>query len=146
MFIGKSLYNLDNKGRVSIPPRYRETLHEQQNRTVVLTNFDTYIMVFPKSEWVQLSAEMSKQSPFDKEARDFLRFLNSGAEECALDRMGRILIPPDLREYAKMTREVYVVGAGPTFEIWDRQAYETRQQDSEASLKEEVYKRLGART
>jgi MraZ protein len=142
MFRGSYFYNMDNKGRISIPARYREILHERQDRQVILTNFEGYILGFAESEWLKIEAKLGEQVIFDEDVRASLRFLISGVEECPLDRMGRILIPPKLRDYAKLTREVVLVGAIGSFEIWDRQAYETHRNQSDESLRKEVFKKL----
>jgi len=142
MFNGSYFHLLDNKGRVSISPRYREILQERQDRILILTNFDGYILSFPQSEWVKVEARLAEQAVFDKNVRAFQRFLISGVQECPLDRQGRILIGPYLREYAKLSREVALVGAIRCFEIWDRATYEGHRQQLEASIPEEVLHKL----
>jgi MraZ protein len=142
MFAGSYFHLLDNKGRVSISPRYREILQERQDRLLILTNFDGYILAFPQSEWVKIEAKLAEQAIFRKDVRAFQRFLISGVQECPLDRQGRILIGPYLRDYAKLSREVALVGAVRCFEIWDRATYEAHRQELEASVTEEVLHEL----
>lgn len=142
MFTGSYFYSMDNKGRVSIPARYREILHERQDRQVILTNFEGYILAFPQSEWLKIEAKLAEQAIFAKDVRAFQRFLISGVEECPLDRMGRILIPNNLRDYAKLARDVALVGAIRSFEIWDRQAYEGHRKQLEESIGQEVLQKL----
>ncbi len=142
MFTGSYFHLLDNKGRVSISPRYREILQERQDRLLILTNFDGYILSFPQSEWLKVEARLAEQAVFDKNVRAFQRFLISGVQECPLDRQGRILIGPYLRDYAKLSREVALVGAIRCFEIWDRATYEGHRQQLEASIPEEVLHKL----
>jgi MraZ protein len=147
MFTGRHFHSMDNKGRVSIPSRYREILQERQDRQVVLTNFYQriqkdepeqirYIIAFPTPEWLKIATDLAKKPTFSSHMRNFQRFLVSGAEECPLDRQGRILIPPSLRDYAALSREVILVGALRGFEIWDRMAYETHWQQLEESIDE----------
>ena len=142
MFTGSYFHLLDSKGRVSISPRYREILQERQDRLLILTNFDGYILTFPQSEWVKIEARLAEQAVFDKNVRAFQRFLISGVQECPLDRQGRILIGPYLRDYAKLSREVALVGAIRCFEIWDRATYEGHRQQLEGSISEEVLHKL----
>jgi MraZ protein len=142
MFAGSYFHLLDNKGRVSISPRYREILQERQDRLLILTNFDGYILTFPQSEWVKIEAKLAEQAIFRKDVRAFQRFLISGVQECPLDRQGRILIGPYLRDYAKLSREVALVGAVRCFEIWDRATYEAHRKQLEASVTEEVLHEL----
>jgi MraZ protein len=142
MFTGSYFHLLDNKGRVSISPRYREILQERQDRLLVLTNFDGYILAFPQSEWLKIETRLAEQAIFRKDVRAFQRFLISGVQECPLDRQGRILIGPYLRDYAKLSREVALVGAVRCFEIWDRATYENHRKELEASVNEEVLHEL----
>jgi MraZ protein len=134
MFTGSFFHTMDNKGRVSIPARYREMLTNQ----VVLTNFGGYVLAFPQTEWSKVEAKFAEQPLFRKEIRAFQRFLISGAEECELDRQGRILVPPNLRSYARLSREVCLVGAIRCFEIWDRGSFETHRKELEETLDEEM--------
>ncbi len=142
MFTGSYFHFMDNKGRVSIPSRYREILQERKDRQLILTNFGGYILAFPQSEWAKIEAKFAEQPLFRKEIRAFQRFLISGVEECPLDRQGRILVPPNLRDYAKLNREVCLVGAIRCFEVWDRQSYETHRKQLEESITEEVLHEL----
>jgi len=142
MFKGSSFHIMDNKGRVSIPVRYREVLQERQDRQLILTNWDGYILAFPQSEWVKVEAKLGELALFRKDYRSFQRFLISGVEECPLDRQGRILIPQTLREYAKLGREVAVVGLVRNFEIWDRERYEAHRKQLEESIDESVLHEL----
>ena len=133
---------MDNKGRVSIPVRFREILQARQDRQLILTNWDGYILAFPQSEWVKLEAKLGELATFRKDYRDFKRFLISGVEECPLDRQGRILVPQNLREYAKLGREVAIVGQVQNFEIWDRERYEGHRKQLEESIDEGVLHEL----
>ena len=136
MFTGRHYHFMDNKGRVSIPSRYREILQERKDRQIVLTNFQGYILAFPAAEWQKIEAKFAEQPLFRKDLRNFQRFLISGVEECPLDRQGRILVPPNLRDYAKLSREVCLVGAVRCFEIWDKVAYEAHWKQLEDSIDE----------
>ena len=142
MFRGSSYHTMDNKGRVSIPVRFREVLQERQDRQLILTNWDGYILGFPHSEWVKVEAKLGEMALFRKDYRNFQRFLISGVEECPLDRQGRILIPQNLRDYAKLGREVAIVGLVRNFEIWDRERYETHRKQLEESIDESVLHEL----
>ena len=142
MFKGSSFHTMDNKGRVSIPVRFREVLQERQDRQLILTNWDGYILGFPHSEWVKVEAKLGEMALFRKDYRNFQRFLISGVEECPLDRQGRILIPQNLRDYAKLDREVAIVGLVRNFEIWDRERYESHRKELEESIDESVLHEL----
>ncbi len=136
MFTGSYFHTMDNKGRVSIPARYREILKERKDRQIILTNFGGYVLAFPQSEWNKIEAKFAEQPLFRKDVRAFQRFLISGVEECPLDRQGRILVPPNLRDYARLSREVCLVGAIRCFEVWDRQTFESHRKQLEETIDE----------
>ena len=136
MFTGSYFHTMDNKGRVSIPARYREILKGCKDRQIILTNFGGYVLAFPQSEWNKIEAKFAEQPLFRKDVRAFQRFLISGVEECPLDRQGRILVPPNLRDYARLSREVCLVGAIRCFEIWDRGTFESHRKELEESIDE----------
>jgi MraZ protein len=136
VFTGSYFHTMDNKGRVSIPARYREILKDRKDRQIILTNFGGYLLAFPQTEWSKIEAKFAEQPLFRKDLRNFQRFLISGVEECVLDRQGRILVPPNLRDYARLSREVCLVGAIRCFEIWDRSTFEVHRKQLEESIDE----------
>jgi MraZ protein len=142
MFTGSYFHTMDNKGRVSIPSRYREILKDRKDRQIILTNFGGYVLAFPQSEWNKIEAKFAEQPLFRKELRDFQRFLISGVEECVLDRQGRILVSPNLRNYARLSREVCLVGAIRCFEIWDRATFESHRKQLEETIDEAMLHEL----
>jgi len=134
---------MDDKGRITIPPRYREILTERQDRHLIVTNLDGYLIAFPQSEWEGIEQRLSQLSILQKEFRSFQRFFVSGASECPLDRQGRILLPPSLREYAKLDKDVVLAGAVRCFEIWDRRSWDQEMARIEQMDSDEVRKELG---
>lgn len=147
-FTGTHYHFMDNKGRVSIPSRYRDILQEGNDQPLYLTNFKQkihendseqirYLIAFPLSEWKKIEDKFAGQNPFNQQMRIFQRYIVSRAEECPLDRQGRILVPPILREYANFSREVCIVGATHCFEIWDRAAYEAHSKQMEDTFDED---------
>jgi MraZ protein len=142
MFTGSYYHTMDNKGRVSIPARYKEILKDRKDKRLTITNWEGYILAFPQSEWVVFAAELAKKPMLDPRYRPIQRLLISGAEECALDRQGRILVSQNLRDYAKLTREVCLVGALRCFEIWDRSTFESHRQHLEESIDEGILHEL----
>jgi MraZ protein len=142
VFTGSFFHTMDSKGRVSIPARYREILKERKDRHLILTNFGGYVLAFPQSEWLKIEQKFAELPLFKKELRAFQRFLISGVEECLLDRQGRILVPPNLRDYAGLSREVCLVGAIRCFEIWDRNTFESHRKVLEESIDEEMLHEL----
>jgi MraZ protein len=134
MFTGSYFHTMDNKGRVSIPARYKEILKDRKDRHLTITNWEGYVLAFPQSEWVIFAEELAKKPMLDPQYRPIQRLLISGAEECPLDRQGRILVSQNLRDYAKLSREVCLVGALRCFEIWDRSTFESHRKNLEENI------------
>ncbi len=125
MFRGRYENNIDPKGRISIPVRFREILLQKYDDSrVFVTNFDNCLLLFPYSEWIKLEEKASKLPTFHKEGRALIRFFFSGAAECSLDNQGRILIPQSLRKYAGLEKEVVLLGALKKIEIWDKKRWD----------------------
>lgn len=117
MFMGEHQHNLDKKGRVILPARFRELLGE---KFVITRGLDNSLFVYPQEEWKSLENKL-KALPFTKaDARAFTRFFFSGAVECETDKQGRVLIPNNLREYAFLDKEVVVIGVSNRMEIWSK--------------------------
>ncbi len=113
MLIGEFQHNIDAKGRVIVPARFREDLGET---FYVAKGLDKCLFVFPPAEWARLQARICAM-PISK-ARKLQRFFFSGAAELVPDRQGRVLIPQPLREYAGLVKDVTFIGAGGRAELW----------------------------
>jgi len=143
MFRGRFFHIMDDKGRIIIPPRYRELLNAHQEKYLVVTNLDGYLIAFPQTEWETIEERLSQLSLLRKDFRTFQRFFVSGASECPLDRQGRILIPPTLRDYAGLERDVVLGGMVRCFEIWDRQRWDEDMARIDQLDSDEIRKELG---
>lgn len=124
MFRGRYEHSVDDKGRLSIPSRFREILARRRQRVLILTDFDSCVAAYPLDEWRQLEERIRKQSTLQKDVRAFLRLFYSGATESPVDGQGRILVPPHLRERAGVTREVMIIGVLNKIEIWSKARWE----------------------
>lgn len=142
MFLGEYEHNLDDKGRLAIPSRFREELGEG---VVITRGFDRCLMGFPRAAWEQLSERVSSLALGQGEARTLRRLLFSGATDAVLDRQGRILIPQNLREYAGLGDQVIVAGLNTHFEIWSTESWNDvlSSLDSSASAVAEQLAALG---
>ena len=122
MFLGRYAHNLDAKGRLAIPARYRDALAEG----VVLTRgIDRCLALYPLAAWRPLAEKVAALPLTDADARNFRRLVFAEAADLELDGQGRILIPPDLRRYAEIEREAFVVGVDTSIEIWSPARWET---------------------
>jgi transcriptional regulator MraZ len=121
MFLGEYEHTIDDKNRLTLPARFRESLAAG----VVLTRgLDECLDVYPREDWNRLvDARLAPLDPFSREARDLKRFFFSAAADAELDRQGRVLVPPALMKHAKLEREVVVAGVHDHLEIWDRGAW-----------------------
>lgn len=125
-FEGPNQLTLDPKGRLSIPTRYRESLAAlAQNRVVVIKSPEKCLRILPYPAWEKFKAVIEALPERDA---DWRRFYLSFACECELDSGGRLLIDPVLRRYAGLGREVYLLGTGPYFELWDVERHDAREQ------------------
>jgi MraZ protein len=120
MFFGEYEHNIDDKGRLIIPSKFRESLGGQ---FVLTKGLDCCLFVFSMEEWENFESKLKSLPVSDKDARAFTRFFFAGAADCELDRQGRASIPLSLRKYAKITKEVTIIGVSNRLEIWDSQLW-----------------------
>ncbi len=123
LFEGRSRHTLDEKGRLAIPARFKEILKKRGDSSLVVTNLSTCLVAFARDDWQRIKEKAVGLPIFDAAANTYIRYFISGAVECPL-RQGRILISPDLRELAGLSKEVVLVGHLTRFEIWDRTRWE----------------------
>ncbi len=123
MFAGRYEYGIDDKSRISIPAKFREVLSANHDLRLILTNLDGCIVAYPYQEWLNIQDNISNR-PIRKEARAFLRYYYSGASECLLDKLGRILLPQTLKTDAHIKKNVVIVGVGKKIEIWAKEKWE----------------------
>ncbi len=121
MFIGQYQHVMDEKGRVSIPSKFREDLSE---KFVVVKGLETCLFVYSEDVWAEVVKKLNDPIPFEPVLREFARKFLSRASEESLDKQGRLLIPPRLREYAKLDREVTIIGVSSRLEIWDSKLWD----------------------
>lgn len=115
MFLGRHNHNLDAKGRLALPARFRDKLAEG---VVITRGFDPCLLVYPLAAWMPLAERVASLSISDPDVRNLRRMLFAEAVDVQLDGQGRVLIPAELREYASIEREAVVVGVHTFMEIW----------------------------
>ncbi len=123
MFRGQYEHTIDPKGRVSIPSKFREVLAAKGDGRLVITHFDNHLMAYPFDEWRVFEEKMAALPSTNDEVASFIRYLVAGAVDCEVDKQGRVLIPPPLRDSGGLTSEVVLAGALKKFEIWDKRRW-----------------------
>lgn len=138
MFRGSFEHTLDGKGRLSIPAKFRDVLLGKGDERIMMTNFVIDGMrcldVYPMDEWLRLEDEIRKKPKFERRMVLFQNFYFGGASECVLDKQGRILIPPQLRKYADLKRDVILVSALEKFRVWDQEIWKQIFAEAEGKL------------
>ncbi len=142
MFYGEYEHSIDRKGRLIVPARFRQALKQHDAGSLFLTRgLDGCLFVFPESEW-RIVENRFKQIPFTKgEGRRFNRLFFSGATEVAVDRLGRLLVPRGLKEFAQIKQDVIIVGVSNRVEIWAKEKWQAFYQSAQPSF-EEVAERV----
>lgn len=145
MFRGVNNITLDAKGRMAMPTRYRERLHERcDGQLVVTVDRDHCLLVYPLPEWEEIERKLVRLPSLNKQARRLQRLLIGHATECQLDANGRVLLPPPLREFASLNRQAVLIGQGNKFELWDEQVWNERrdgwlgEEDDELEMPDEL--------
>lgn len=133
MFIGEYQHNLDAKGRIIIPSKFRDEL----NATFFLTRgLDGCLTIYSNEQWEKMFVEVNKLPTTKKAARQYVRMLTSTATECSLDNQGRIQIPQFLSQPVNITKECVVIGANDHIEIWDKATWDSYYEDASNSFEE----------
>jgi len=137
MFRGRFRHALDEKGRLSIPSRFREILRQRYGgAALVVTRHPECLVAYPWEEWRKLEERLLSLPQDLPEVRLYLRYFLGSAEECALDRQGRILLPGHLREAAGLKKEAEILGQLNRFEIWAPERLAAHFEKAEASFDE----------
>ena len=121
MFMGEYNHTIDPKGRLIIPAKFREALGDE---FVVTKGLDGCLFVYANTEWNNFEEKLRTLPLTNKNARQFTRFFLAGAAACEVDKQGRILIPQDSREFAKLEKDVVLVGVASRIEIWSKEVWE----------------------
>ena len=129
MFIGEYQHTLDEKGRLALPAKYRANL---SSGAVVTRGLDRCLFLYPRNEWEKLATRLAALPVSQANTRAIARLMLAGAMDVTPDKLGRMLIPEYLREYAGLERSVVLSGLYNRLEIWDREQWEKYKQATEA--------------
>ncbi len=135
MFRGIFHNSVDEKGRTSIPARFREQIRESHETPLVLTlGFDQCLFLYPMDAWKKIEEKLSSLDTLNAEVRQFQRTILKATDEVEMDQQGRIVISPVLRKEAGIGKAVVVVGMLHRIEIWDKEKYENYHAQTTQSL------------
>lgn len=123
-FRGHYEHNIDAKGRVSVPVKFRDVLTEKYDANLMVTCLNQCLIAYPMDEWETLEEKLSQLPEFKGDVNRFLRIFSAGAVECPIDKQGRILVPNTLRKRAKLDKELVFVGMLDRFEIWSKELWD----------------------
>ena len=136
MFRGINVINIDGKGRLAVPTRYREALGS--SLVVTIDTEETCLLLYPAMQWQVIEDNLQRLPSFNAAARRIQRLLIGHATDVELDSNGRLLLPPLLRDYAHLDKRVVMIGQGNKFEVWDEALWQSRREQWLADEASEV--------
>lgn len=139
MFLGEFHHNLDTKGRIAVPAKFRDQL---MAGAIVTRGLDNCLFIFTHKEWEVLAQKITALPLSQANSRAFSRLMLAGAMDVEVDSQGRILIPDYLRKYAGLNKTAVVAGVYNRMEVWDEQEWERYKQKTENAA-DEVAEKLG---
>ena len=131
MFRGINAINIDGKGRLAVPMRYREALGGAEERASLVVTIDTEetcLLLYPTNQWQVIENNLQRLPSFNAAARRIQRLLIGHATDVEVDTNGRVLLPPLLRDYAHLDKRVVMIGQGNKFEVWDEALWQSRRE------------------
>ena len=137
MFRGSSNHTLDPKGRIIIPARFRDVIKASSQDRVMITRMDNCLFGYMIYEWAQFETKILQNPQKSDALRRFQRVFIGSAHDCRCDNQGRVLIPPSLKDYAGLEKDVVLVGALNRFEIWAKDRWEVETGQVETDLEDE---------
>lgn len=135
MFIGEYQHNLDEKGRLQVPVKFRSKLSDG---AVITRGLDSCLFLYTKEEWQKIAEKVSALPMSNPKARSFSRLLLAGAMEVEFDKTGRIVIPAFLRQYAGLKKSAILAGLWGKIEIWSEEKWHEYQQNAEKQVEANI--------
>ncbi len=142
MFLGVYEYRIDQKDRVTIPPRFRDEYH---NGIIITRGYDRCVVAYTVTQWDQISQQYAALPTTSSSSRLVNRLLFSSAFNLTLDRLGRLHLPPPLKAYSQIEEDVVIAGVGNYIEIWSKESWE-REQEAMEQKAAEIAENLGGGT
>jgi MraZ protein len=138
MFRGNSFHTLDEKGRIIIPSRFRDIIRAGGGDALMVTRMDKSLLAYSLQGWSKIEERLLSLADISEHMRRIRRYLVGGAFECGCDKQGRVLIPPTLRSYANLDKEIVLVGLLDHFEIWSRDNWDNANEQMETDLQKGI--------
>jgi len=137
MFRGSSTHTIDSKGRIIIPARFRDVIKLGNSNSLIVSRLDRCLVAYPVEQWHKVESKILSLVEKSDTIRRFRRVFIGGASECVCDKQERILIPPLLRQYAELEKEISLVGVLTHFEIWNREKWDKENMDMDKDMKKD---------
>ena len=137
MFRGSSFHTIDAKGRIIIPARFRDVIKSDGKDGAMISRMDRCLVAYPFNEWQNLESKILSMAEKSENMRRFRRVFIGGAFDCLCDKQDRILVPPSLRQYAGLDKEIVLVGVLAHFEIWSRDNWDHENMNLDEDMKKE---------
>lgn len=134
MFRGSSFHTIDPKGRIIIPSRFRDLIRANGGDGAMVSRMDNCLVAYPFDEWRKIEARILAQVEKSESMRRFRRVFIGGAFDCPCDSQNRILVPPSLRQYAGLEKDIVLVGVLDHFEIWSKENWDKENEQMEKDL------------
>lgn len=134
MFRGVYEHQIDAKGRTSLPAKLRETLTgAYDERLIITTALDPCLHAYPVREWEALESALAKRNPMEPGVKTLMRLYVASAQECPLDKLGRVLIPPSLRAHAGLEKDLVWAGMVKVIEVWSVAGWAKAQEEARSA-------------
>ena len=131
MLLGEYRFNIDEKGRITIPSKFRKNF---KDGLVATKGFENCLFVFTKTDWQDFAGQIRQLKTLKKDARQLSRFIFGGATEDDADKQGRVNIPTNLREWAALKKEVVIIGVGNRLEVWSKVNWQQTEKQAASSF------------
>lgn len=130
VFLGEYRHNLDDKGRITIPSKFRDSF---KDGLVVTKGFENCLFIFTKNDWLDFARQIQQLRTLKKDARTLSRFIFGGASEDQADKQGRVIVPSNLREWGNIKKEVVIIGVSNRLEVWSEENWNKVENEAAAS-------------
>ncbi len=133
VFLGEHRHSLDDKGRITIPSKFRTSF---KDGLVVTKGFENCLFVFTKTDWAEFAEKIQQLRTLKKDARTLSRFIFGGANEDSIDKQGRVIVPQSLRGWAQIKKEIVIIGVSNRLEVWSEANWSKVEKEAASSYSE----------